>query len=133
MKIPSFEHACEQRGYDPLKCVPDVSNVPERFRKMPVALTKALIICEAANVNADGKVWVPDWNDSDEEKWTCWYDMEVDENNPTGFRFYASRYANTHSDSGAGSGLCFRTEEDAEYHFKEHAEIFRELMTFPKE
>lgn len=130
MQIESFEQACQLRGYDPEKCLPDVSNVPERFRKMPIALIKALIICEAANVDKAGKVWEPDWNNDDEKKWTCWYDLEVDENNPAGFRFFASDYDGAYASTGAGSGLCFRTKADADFHFKQHAEIFRELMTF---
>ena len=72
MQIESFEKACELRGYDTLKCLPDVTNVPERFREMSIAHTKALIICEAANVDADGHVWEPNWNNDEEEKWTCW-------------------------------------------------------------
>jgi hypothetical protein len=132
MQIESFEKACELRGYDPLKCLPDVSNVPERFQPMSIAQTKALIICEAANIGEDGKVWQPNWNDRSERKWTCVYDMEVDGNNPAGFRFDASAFVITGTLAGAGSGLCFRTEEDAIYHFKQHAEIFRALMTFQK-
>jgi hypothetical protein len=130
MQIESFEVACQKRGYDPLNCLPDVTNVPERFRPMTIAHTQALIICEAANVGEDGTVWIPNWDDSDEEKWTCWYDMEKDENNPAGFRFYDSSYVSADASAGAGSGLCFRTEEDAIYHFKQHAEIFRALMKF---
>jgi hypothetical protein len=132
MRIESFEQACQLRGYDPEKCLPDVTNVPVRFREMSVAQTQALIICEAANIDTEGKVWEPNWDDRDEEKHTCWYDMEVDKNNPAGFRFGVSHCVNSHSLAGAGSGLCFRTEEDAIYHFKQHVEIFRKLMTFPK-
>lgn len=132
MRIESFEKGCELRGYDPANCLPDVSKVPVRFQAMSIAQTQALIICEAANVDSDGNLWFPDWDDDEEDKWTCWYDMEVDENNPTGFRFNGAYYGRTGTLAGAGSGLCFRTKEDAEYHFKQHVEIFRALMTFPK-
>lgn len=131
MQIESFEKACELRGYDPANCLPIVTNVPQRFQAMSVAHTQALIICEAANVDKNGEVWVPDWNDDDEDKFTCVYDMEKDDNNPTAFRFGAADYDRTGTGTGAGSGLCFRTKKDAEYHFKKHDEIFRALMKFP--
>jgi hypothetical protein len=87
MQPKTFEEACKARGYDPATVLPDVSKFPEKHQKAMIAYSKLIIITEAIN---EGKE--PDWNDSDEYKWYPWMDMEVDDNNPSGFRFYAAFY-----------------------------------------
>lgn len=127
MKIESFEIGCEKLGLDPGKCLPDVSNVPERFRASITAHVKLCIITEAANEQKQF-----DWNDSDQEKWYPWFDLEKDEDiNPSAFRFVVTCYDLTYAFAGGGSRLCFFSDEDATYHGQQHVDLYRELMVLP--
>jgi hypothetical protein len=86
-EITSFEQACEFRKMDPTTCLPDISMFPADHQQALTATAKMYIIAEALNQDADGECWKPDWNNGDERKWLPWFDMEVDKNNPSGFRF----------------------------------------------
>lgn len=121
MKIESFKKACELQGYDP-NARPDVSMLPARYQKSTVATFELGVISEASRKKD------PDWNDSDEWKWVPVFDMEKDENNPTGFRFYGSGFAGAYSCSSGGSRICFDTEEESDYHGRQHIGLFRDAM-----
>lgn len=125
MHIDSLKTACELRGYDPENSRPDVMGVPEKFKKMVAAYADLLIITEAANEGRE-----PNWKDSDEEKYIAIADMEMDENNPTGFRYVVSLCGYTGTGTGAGSGLCFLEEGDEKWHFEKHIDLYRDAMTF---
>lgn len=127
MQIESFAIACKNLGLDPKACLPDVSNMPVKHRAALTATAKLYIITEAAN---EGKEF--DWNDRGQLKWYAWFDMEVDKNNPSGFRFHGSIYSVACADAGAGSRLCFFTEADAIYHGKQHEDLYRVMMHHPK-
>jgi hypothetical protein len=127
MNIESFEVACEKLGLDPATCRPDVSNVPEKYRSAITATFEMYVICEASR---EGKE--PNWNDSRERKWMPWFDMEVDENNPSGFRFCASDCDYSGTGSTGGSRLCYRTEDESDWHAKKHIEKYRSMMVIPK-
>lgn len=127
MKINSFEEACEKLGLDPNTCLPDVSGMPAKLQPATIATAKMYIITEAAN---EGKEF--DWNDRSQYKWFAWFDMEVDKNNPTGFRFYVTNCTRTLTRTGLGSRLCFFSDEDAEFHGRQHEAIYRDMMVTPK-
>lgn len=127
MEIKTYEEACAIRGYDPAKVLPDVSVFPVKHQKSLLAFAMLVIIAEAINEG-----WEPDWNDGNERKWFPWFDMEVDGNNPSGFRFYVTRYVYTFTYSSGGSRLCFKTEAKAEYAGKTFVEYYRDLMVIPK-
>lgn len=123
----TFEEACASRGYDAATVLPDVSKYPEKHQKALIANAKMIIITEDIN---EGKE--PDWNDRDELKWYPWWDMEVDANNPSGFRFDAAGFAFTTSHSAGGSRLCYRTKKACEYSAKQFYDLWRDMMVIPK-
>lgn len=127
MQIESFEIACQKLGLDPANCLPDISMMPVKHQAATIATSKLFIITDAAN---EGKPL--DWNNPQQRKWYAWFDMEVDKNNPSGFRFYVAYYAFTLADASAGARFCFFTEEDAEYHGRKHEGLYREMMVLPK-
>ncbi len=133
MRPNSFEHACQVKGYDPVKILPDVSMMPASLGQAVLNFIMLVIITEAMNYNEDTKEqWEPDWNDGDQEKWVPWFDMEVDNRNPSGFRFDDSRYDYTVTSSTGGSRLCYQNSEDAEYAGTTFTELFRGMMVLPK-
>jgi hypothetical protein len=127
MQPKTFEEACKARGYDPATVLPDVSKFPEKHQKAMIGYSKLIIITEAIN---EGKE--PDWNDSDEYKWYSWMDMEVDDNNPSGFRFSAAYYVYSTTYSSGGSRLCFRTKKACEFAAKQFLDLWRDMMVIPK-
>jgi hypothetical protein len=128
MEIKSFEEACAARGYDPAAILPDMSAMPVRHQAALQATAKLYIIAEALNEG-----WEPDWDDDGQYKYYPWFDLEVHKkNNPTGFRFYGSRYDYSGTYSTGGSRLCFRTRELSDYAGKTFVELYRNMMVLPK-
>lgn len=127
MKINSLEEACERRGWgDPKTIMPDFSMYPEKHRAALLAVAEMFLINDASREKD------PDWNNRREEKHIAWMDMEVDKNNPTGFRFNGTLYTRSHTDAGLGSRLCSESPEDAK-HLATHFEgKLRDIMVIPK-
>jgi hypothetical protein len=126
-EITSFEAACAARGYDPATVLPDVSMFPVKHQAALTATAKTYIITEAIN---DGHE--PDWNNSDEKKWYGWWDMEVDDNNPSGFRFYGAGYDYDGTLTYGGSRLSFRSKERLLHAAKYFLPLYRDMMVIPK-
>lgn len=133
-ELTSFEDCCKRMNYDPEKLLPDVSMFPARHQKALLGTAKLFIIHEAFNYDDKKKeVYEPDWNDSDEGKWSYWFDMEKDEdNNASGFRFDASLCGYTSTLSAGGSRLCNLNEDRSIFIGKHFEELFRDVMVFQK-
>ncbi len=102
--IKTFENACAQLNIDPAN-VPDLSMIPEEFRKPLIAAYKLMIIYQAINNG-----WKPDWSDDDQYKWFPWFGVL---SSGSGFSHSFSHYYCTHS--YVGSRLCTDSSEKAEY------------------
>jgi hypothetical protein len=102
--IKTFEDACKKLGLDPSQ-LPDVTSIPEEFRKPIVAGFKLMIIYKAIN---DG--WKPDWNNYQQWKYYPWYGVLS-----SGFGFSDSDYYCGRAHSGVGSRLCTDTRDKALY------------------
>lgn len=127
-QFKTFEKCCQAQGLDPEKCLPDVTNMPKQFQQAIVNLTKLMIIAAAVNGS-----WKPDWNNSDEEKWFPWFDMEVDKRNPSGFLFGDSGCDCSASGSAGGSRLCFVSEEASDFVGKHYEDLWRGAMVLIEE
>lgn len=127
MQIKSFEEACVALGHDPATILPNVSMFPVKHQKALLAYPKLIIITACIN-----KGWQPDWDNSDEAKYFPWFDMETDDNNPSGFRFYGTYFVCAGTFATGGSRLCFKTSKAAEYAGKQFLELWREMMVIEK-
>ncbi len=125
----TFEEACTAQGYDAEKVLPDVSMFPQQHQLAFINYGKLVIISEA--INAVDK-FIPDWNDGDQYKYFPWFDMEVDKNNPSGFRFGDTCCDFTSTFTSGGSRLCFKTSKVAEYAATQFLDLWRDMMTIPK-
>lgn len=126
-EINSFEVACSVKGYDPAKVLPDVSMYPEHHRAALTSVARLFIINEAVNyVDNGNKPWIPDWDNGDEEKHYPWADMEVDSNNPSGFRLYdcLCAYSCTH----VGARLVYKSEDGARHAFTQFEDDYRNVF-----
>jgi hypothetical protein len=125
-QFKTFEQCCQAQGLDSDTCLPIVSVFPAQHQKAITALAKLIIIAEAVNEG-----WNPNWNDRSEDKWFPWFDMEVDKNNPSGFRFHAPGCANANSRSAGGSRLCFKTPEICKFVGTNYEDLWRDAMVIP--
>jgi hypothetical protein len=100
----NFEEACTSTGENPND---------EKFTSGTadeVGYKKLKVVTKAINkVDNDGKDWEANWDDRDEEKWQAWWDMEIDKNNPSGFRFDDTDYDLTAANSP--SRLCYKSKD----------------------
>lgn len=119
----TWEQVCEKLGID-ANYRPDVSRLSARHAETVTSHFEAALVIDALNWNDEkNEPWFPDWQNDDEPKYEIWWDMEKDENNPSGFRLVYVRYYCTFS--YVGSRLCFRSRELAVYAVKYFPDILR--------
>lgn len=123
----TFEEACTSKGYDPAAILPVVVLFPEKHQKAIIAYSKLIIVSEAINEG-----WEPDWNDGNEYKYLPWFDMEVEKNNTSGFRFYVTTCDYSATLTTGGSRLCFKTSKLAQYAGKQFLDLWRDMMVIAK-
>ncbi|HUR65501.1 MAG TPA: hypothetical protein VMZ03_04055 [Chitinophagaceae bacterium] len=116
-RIKTFKDACQELGIDPTDVIP-TGGMLDKDAKSMIAGCKLNVIVRALNEG-----WEPDWNNSRQPKWRCWFYFDS-----PGFRFHGAGC--NFSNSSVGSRLCFKNEELAIYAgaqfldlFKEHFEI----------
>lgn len=125
--IKTWEDACKVHNVDPKK-LPEVSMLPVKFQNWLINTYKMGIITEAINTKEDGKIWIPNWNDSNQWKYFPWFEIKATKSKPSGVGFSDSDYDFWHSNSYVGSRLCFETREQV-YHVQEHfKDIFIEMF-----
>lgn len=117
----SFEDCCSAIGVDAAAVMPDLSGYPEALRPALESAARLLIVHHA---HKGGRKF--DWTDCGQEKYYPWWDMEKEENNPSGFRLYAVHC--TFTASCVGSRLCQFTETAAEHIAKTFESDYRALM-----
>jgi hypothetical protein len=102
--IKTFEDACKKAGMDPT-ALPNLSSIPEEFRKPIIAAYKLMTIYKAINNG-----WRPDWNNWSQYKYYPWYEVSS-----SGFGFSDSSYYCVHAITYVGSRLCTDSSEKALY------------------
>lgn len=114
-EIKTWEEACQVKGIDPIKSLPEVSMLPAAHQKALVAFAKLAIIADVINEG-----WKPDWDNGEWKYWPWFY---MDE---PGFRF--AYYDGNCDFSAVGSRLCYKTRTKAEYAAKTFLDLYRDMM-----
>jgi len=117
--IKSFEDACKKENVDPEK-LPDVSMIPEEFRKAIINAYKLMIVFKAINNG-----WRPDWSKSNQWKYYPWYSVLS-----SGFGFDSSYYYFTFTYSFVGSRLCTDTSAKALYIARQFEPEYRDFLLY---
>ena len=117
--IKNFADACTKLALDPTQ-LPDVSMIPEEFRKPIINAYKLMIIYKAIN---DG--WVPDWNDSDQYKYYPYFRVWS-----SGFGFSYSDYSYAYASTFVGSRLCTDTSGKAMYIAEQFKAEYQEYFLY---
>ena len=102
--ITSFEKACEKENLDPL-ALPEVSMIPEEFRKAIIGAYKLFIIFKAINNG-----WIARMGNSSQLKYEPWLRVRS-----SGCGFDDSLYYSDLTHSTVGSRLCTFSAEAAIY------------------
>ncbi len=117
--IKTFEDACKVLNIDPAIVIPDFSFFPDKDMEAMKAHAKLVIIAKAINGG-----WVPDWTDWSQYKYYAWF--RLGSASGSAFSYYGYDY--WASLSSAGSRLCFKTREMAEYAGKQFEQLYKEYF-----
>lgn len=115
--IKTMEDAFKKNGYDSSK-LPDVSIIPEKFRKQLIDCFLLMIIFEAIN---DG--WEPDFSNQNQAKFYPWPWVL---SSGFGFSTTYSRYVSAHTT--VGSRLCTDTSEKALYILDQFPDLWKSWL-----
>lgn len=126
-KIKTWEDACKIHNIDPKK-LPKVSMLPEKFQKWLIATYKMGVITEAINTKEDGTIWIPNWNDNSQYKYTPWFGIKATKKKPSGVGFSDSDYDFWGAGTVVGSRLCFETRDQVSHVQKHFKSIFIEMF-----
>ncbi|HMI01838.1 MAG TPA: hypothetical protein VK541_05105 [Pedobacter sp.] len=100
---------------------PDFSKCREKDAKALDALYMMELAIEA--INRPG--FVADISDdADQDRYALWPDCEMDESEPSGFRFSYGDWATTYSLTDVGSRRLFESREKARHFWKYHSHHF---------
>ena len=122
MQVKNVQEALAFCGYPENSNQIDTSKYPEKHREAIQAVADLFIIHEAYNDREDAN-----YNDWDQDKHFIIWDLEVDKNNPSGFRFFDSYCEVTYSLTICGPRLCFLKQEDIAHAVENHIELYRKV------
>lgn len=117
-KFKTYQECEKAVGLTP-GTLPDVSGLPEKYRKSLIADFQVTVITEAHN---DG--WEPDFNERN-YKYSVWPEIEADKDRPTGFGFSHSLYVLSSTDTCIGSRHLLKSSKLAMYVQKQFPEIYK--------
>ncbi len=117
--IMTFEDACKKLGLDPA-ALPDLSGIPEEFRKPLIANYKLTIVYKAINNG-----WKPDWSKWNQYKYYPWFRVLS-----SGFGFSGAGYDCGFASSDVGSRLCTDTSDKALYIAKQFEDLYKDYFLY---
>jgi hypothetical protein len=110
--IKTFEDACNKFKVHPDDVFTDRDSPDE------IAYKKLKLIIRAINNG-----WTPDWNNSDQKKWSPWFYLS------SGFGLSLSNFYYTHTTTDVGSRLCFESQEKCDYTANQFINLYKDLLT----
>jgi hypothetical protein len=110
--IKTFEDACQALELDPSGILYE-NDTPDE-----TAYKKLKIIIRAINQG-----WVPDWENTNQEKWWPWFNLS------SGFGFSLSYFGYDFSSTIVGSRLCFETKKKSDYTANQFIDLYRNFLT----
>jgi hypothetical protein len=129
-EVNSFEIAAQRRNIDPT--LPDLSLIPERFRKPLLAAYMLFVVFEAVNIpDEGGEPWQPNWNDEDEPKYNPWFEIEATEEKTSGLGFSDTDCDFWHTVTFVGSRLCTFSSERSDFIAQTFNELYKDLFLIP--
>lgn len=117
-RVKSFEDACVILGINSRTVLPELPTtyLNNDLRSIQ-AYAKLTVIIRALNEG-----WTPDWDNSDEPKYYCWFEKKK-----SGFVLNLVLYHCTVTP--VGSRLCFKSRELAQYAGEQFQSIYNDFLT----
>ena len=133
-RIKTFEEACTAQGLDPNTVLPDVTCLPESDRKAVTCFAMMCIINRSLNTDPEtNQEWKPDWNDSDQEKYYPWFDVDEKPEGASGFGLsYDGDFGCGNARAYLGVRLFYRDSETAIYAGETFIELYENMILLPK-
>ena len=127
-QFTSYEEARKLLGREPLTADHFNFLADEREQKRAGAHQRLETINIALKLNEDGSQHEFDWNDTDENKYYPYFDMETYEGQQpgSGFAFRASGF--DYDFAYLGARLYFRSRELSDYSGKQFEDIYRDWI-----
>lgn len=121
-KINTIEEAFQLKGLD-INSMPDVSMLPERFRKSQIALFKLHVAAEVVN---DG--WEPDFSNWDQTKYQPVFEVNATDEKKSGVGLSCDDYAYWDTTSTVGVRLCFEDRDTAKFFGETFKNLYEDLF-----
>ncbi|HMQ79196.1 MAG TPA: hypothetical protein PKE39_04425 [Ignavibacteria bacterium] len=123
-EVLSVKQAFKLLNLDLFK-MPGVSKIPKRFRLWLEWLYKMAVVTEAFNTDENGKLWIPNYNDSSEYKYEIWWDVKADKKHPSGSGLSYDVFVCWVTASDVPARLCFKNRDTAIFVGKHFAKEFK--------
>lgn len=117
--IQTFEDACTKENIDQT-LLPDVTLIPEEFRKAIINAYKLMIIYKAINNG-----WIPNWDNNNEYKYFPWFWVS-----PSGAGFSGSDCGYAGAVTAVGSRLCTDSSDKARYIASQFEAEYKEYFLY---
>ena len=115
--IKTFEDACKALKIE--TTLPVVTGLPKKHKAAIIAHYKLVTITEALNEG-----WVPNWNDSNEWKYSPWFEVVASAKKPSGSGLSFYDADDWRTDTVVGSRLCFKSRELCQYAAKQFKKLY---------
>ena len=122
--IQSYEDACQLLGIKPT--YPKFTRCVKIDRPSMIAYHKLIIIIRALNLLPNGKCWIPNLNETYQEKYAIWWYIL---DNKFGYAY--TTYAP--SASNFGSRLLFKSKPLAKYCAKQFKDLWQDYLIINQE
>lgn len=129
----TFEQCLELSGTEKEKAFFANHELVAQLDPDELAYKKLKVCARAWNTGTDGKVWQPNWNDSNEWKYYPWCRVKASKDKPAGFGFSITDYDYDYSYTGVGSRLCFPSSTVAMEFFDTFTELYKDYWLIPEE
>ncbi len=116
-RIKTFEDACAVLELNPDSILPYPKHTKDPEEISINAYRKLITIARALNEG-----WKPDWKNSNESKYYCWFFMN------SGSGLSVPHFVRTRSITYVGSRLCFKTSDLAIYAANQFSDIYTEYF-----
>lgn len=124
--LTTWEQIAEEAGEHPVNDLPYPN--PKNDKQEGVnAFHQLTTIREVLNAGKDA-----DWNNSNEEKWYPWLNVNADSSKPSGFGLSLYAVDCTFTFTYVGSRLSFNEEAKAKHAFKHFQSIYEKFMLITK-
>lgn len=125
-KVKTFESACKVLGLNPKK-LPEVKMCQKELQQYILAHYKLTIITQALNEG-----WKPNWNDSNEWKYSVWHSIKANDKNTNGSGFDGSDYDRWHHGSAGSSRLLYKSSDLALYSGRQFKKLWKDYFLISK-